>query len=82
MLLYGPPGTGKTSLIEAAYEEDLLTVQGESDTTVANFVAENTQNSDGTFIFVHEAEQGSLQLSGRKLTAQLNHAGRGGSVGR
>ncbi|GGL20581.1 hypothetical protein GCM10011588_39260 [Nocardia jinanensis] len=52
VLLYGPPGTGKTSLIEAAYG-DLLTVQGDSDTTVADFVGEYTQNPDGTFAFVH-----------------------------
>ncbi|PPJ01258.1 AAA family ATPase [Nocardia cyriacigeorgica] len=52
VLLYGPPGTGKTSLIEAAYG-DLLTVQGDCDTTVADFVGEYTQNPDGTFAFVH-----------------------------
>ncbi|MBF6456060.1 MULTISPECIES: AAA family ATPase [Nocardia] len=52
VLLYGPPGTGKTSLIEAAYG-DLLTVQGDGDTTAADFVGEYTQNPDGTFVFVH-----------------------------
>ncbi|MDE1675311.1 AAA family ATPase [Nocardia gipuzkoensis] len=52
VLLYGPPGTGKTSLIEAAYG-DLLTVQGDGDTTVADLVGEYTQNPDGTFVFVH-----------------------------
>ncbi len=52
VLLYGPPGTGKTSLIEAAFG-DLLTVQGDGDTTVADFVGEYTQNPDGTFAFVH-----------------------------
>lgn len=52
VLLYGPPGTGKTSLIEAAYG-DLLTVQGDCDTTVADFVGEYTQNPDGSFAFVH-----------------------------
>ncbi|WP_067902642.1 AAA family ATPase [Nocardia vaccinii] len=52
VMLYGPPGTGKTSLIEAAYG-DLLTVQGDSDTTVADFVGEYTQKPDGTFVFVH-----------------------------
>ncbi|BDU04520.1 AAA family ATPase [Nocardia cyriacigeorgica] len=52
VLLYGPPGTGKTSLIEAAFG-DLLTVQGDGDTTVADFVGEYTQAPDGTFIFVH-----------------------------
>ncbi|MBH0777692.1 AAA family ATPase [Nocardia bovistercoris] len=52
VLLYGPPGTGKTSLIEAAFG-DLLTVQGDGDTTVADFVGEYTQKPDGTFVFVH-----------------------------
>ncbi|MET7769061.1 AAA family ATPase [Nocardia sp. NPDC005366] len=52
VLLYGPPGTGKTSLIEAAFG-DLLTVQGDGDTTVADFVGEYTQAPDGTFLFVH-----------------------------
>ncbi|MGV9725741.1 AAA family ATPase [Nocardia beijingensis] len=51
VLLYGPPGTGKTSLIEAAYG-DLLTVQGDGDTTVADFVGEYTQTPDGRFVFM------------------------------
>lgn len=53
VLLYGPPGTGKTSLIEAAFGDDLFTVQGDGDTTVADLVGEYTQNPDGTFVFVH-----------------------------
>ncbi len=52
VLLYGPPGTGKTSLIEAAYG-DLLTVQGDGDTAVADFVGEYTQTPDGRFVFAH-----------------------------
>ncbi|WP_225732224.1 MULTISPECIES: AAA family ATPase [unclassified Nocardia] len=52
VLLYGPPGTGKTSLIEAAFP-DLITVQGDCDTTVADFVGEYTQTPDGRFEFVH-----------------------------
>ncbi|USX56423.1 AAA family ATPase [Lentzea sp. HUAS12] len=51
-LLYGPPGTGKTSLVEAAFP-DLLTVQGDGDTTVADFVGEYTQTDDGRYVFVH-----------------------------
>ena len=42
-LLYGPPGTGKTSLIEAAFGDDLITVAGDGDTTVADLVGEYTQ---------------------------------------
>lgn len=51
-LLYGPPGTGKTSAIEAAFG-DLITIPGDGDTTVADFVGEYTQTPDGKFVFVH-----------------------------
>ncbi|SDN05760.1 AAA family ATPase [Allokutzneria albata] len=51
-LLYGPPGTGKTSVVEAAFG-DLVTVQGDGDTTVADIVGEYTQTPDGKFVFVH-----------------------------
>ena len=52
-LLYGPPGTGKTSLIEAAFGDDLITVAGDGDTTAADLVGEYTQNPDGTFAFIY-----------------------------
>lgn len=45
-LVYGPPGTGKTSLIEAAFP-DLVTIQGDSDTVVDDFVGSYTQTPDG-----------------------------------
>ncbi|MCE7009926.1 AAA family ATPase [Kibdelosporangium philippinense] len=51
-LLYGPPGTGKTSVVEAAFP-NLLTVQGDGDTTVGDFVGEYTQTDDGRYVFVH-----------------------------
>jgi len=51
-LMYGPPGTGKTSVVEAAYP-DLITVPGDGDTTVADFVGEYTQTPDGRYEFVH-----------------------------
>jgi nitric oxide reductase NorQ protein len=51
-LMYGPPGTGKTSVIEAAFG-DLITIQGDGDTTVADIVGEYTQTPDGRFVFVH-----------------------------
>jgi nitric oxide reductase NorQ protein len=51
-LMYGPPGTGKTSVIEAAFG-DLITIQGDGDTTVADIVGEYTQTPDGKFAFVH-----------------------------
>jgi nitric oxide reductase NorQ protein len=51
-LLYGPPGTGKTSLIQAAFP-DLITVAGDGDTTVADFVGEYTQNPGGTFAWIN-----------------------------
>ncbi|MBV9844287.1 MAG: AAA family ATPase [Kutzneria sp.] len=51
-LMYGPPGTGKTSVVEAAFP-DLVTVQGDGDTTVADLVGEYTQTPEGRFLFVH-----------------------------
>ncbi|WP_020499947.1 AAA family ATPase [Sciscionella marina] len=51
-LMYGPPGTGKTSVIEAAFS-DLITVPGDGDTTVADFVGEYTQTPDGRYEFIH-----------------------------
>ena len=52
-LLYGPPGTGKTSLIEAAFGDDLITVAGDGDTTAADLAGEYTQKPDGTFEFIY-----------------------------
>jgi nitric oxide reductase NorQ protein len=52
-LLEGPPGTGKTSLIEAAFGDDLITVAGDGDTTAADLVGEYTQNPDGGFTFIY-----------------------------
>jgi MoxR-like ATPase len=51
-LLYGPPGTGKTSLVEAAFP-DLVTIAGDGDTTVADFVGEYTQAPGGGYEFVY-----------------------------
>ncbi|MUN35367.1 AAA family ATPase [Actinomadura litoris] len=51
-LLYGPPGTGKTSLVEAAFP-DLITVAGDGDTVVADFVGEYTQAPGGGYEFVY-----------------------------
>jgi nitric oxide reductase NorQ protein len=62
-LLYGPPGTGKTSLIEAAFGDDLITVAGDGDTTAADLVGEYTQNPDGTFIYgplIRAMEEGKV----------------------
>jgi nitric oxide reductase NorQ protein len=51
-LLYGPPGTGKTSLVEAAYP-DLITVAGDGDTSVADFIGEYVQTPGGGYEFVY-----------------------------
>jgi nitric oxide reductase NorQ protein len=51
-LLSGPPGTGKTSLVEAAFP-DLITVSGDGDITVGDFVGEYTQKPDGTYEFIY-----------------------------
>ena len=52
-LLYGPPGTGKTSPDRGRLPDDLITVAGDGDTTVADLVGEYTQNPDGTFAFIY-----------------------------
>lgn len=51
-LLYGPPGTGKTALIEAAFP-DLVTLAGDGDTAVGDFVGEYTQTPAGGYEFVY-----------------------------
>lgn len=51
-LLYGPPGTGKTSVVEAAFD-DLVTVQGDSDTVTDDFVGSYTQTPDGRYEFTY-----------------------------
>jgi nitric oxide reductase NorQ protein len=50
-LMYGPPGTGKTSVVEAAFP-DIVTVQGDSDTIVDDFVGSYVPTPDGSFEFV------------------------------
>ncbi|WP_116051516.1 AAA family ATPase [Amycolatopsis palatopharyngis] len=51
-LMYGPPGTGKTSVVEAAFD-DLVTVQGDSDTVTDDFVGSYTQTPDGRYEFAY-----------------------------
>lgn len=65
VLLYGPPGTGKTSVIEAAFD-DLITVAGDGDTTVGDFIGEYTQAEDGTYEFVYGPLVNAM-LEGRPL---------------
>jgi MoxR-like ATPase len=64
-LLAGPPGTGKTSLVEAAFP-DLITVAGDGDTTVGDFVGEYTQRPDGTYEFIYGPLIGAM-TEGRVL---------------
>jgi nitric oxide reductase NorQ protein len=52
VLLYGPPGTGKTSLIEAAFGDDLYTVPGDGDTTVGDIVGDYVPTEGGGYEFV------------------------------
>ena len=52
-LLYGPPGTGKTSLVEAAFGDEVITVAGDGDTTVGDLVGDYTQRDDGSYEFVY-----------------------------
>ncbi|MCK9930658.1 AAA family ATPase [Frankia sp. Mgl5] len=53
VLLYGPPGTGKTSVIEAAFGDDLITIAGDGDTQVGDLIGEYTQTPDGRYEFIH-----------------------------
>jgi nitric oxide reductase NorQ protein len=53
VLLYGPPGTGKTSLVEAAFAGEVITVAGDGDTTVADLTGEYTQRDDGGYEFAY-----------------------------
>ncbi len=52
-LLYGPPGTGKTSLVEAAFGGEVITVAGDGDTTVSDLAGDYTQRADGSYEFVY-----------------------------
>ncbi len=52
-LLYGPPGTGKTSLVEAAFGNEVITVAGDGDTTTGDVVGDYTQRDDGSYEFVY-----------------------------
>jgi nitric oxide reductase NorQ protein len=47
--LSGPPGAGKTALVEAAFGDELITVTGHGDMTVANFVGSHMPLPDGTW---------------------------------
>ena len=52
-LLYGPPGTGKTSLVKAAFGDEIITVNGDGDTTTADLVGDYTQRDDNRYEFVY-----------------------------
>ena len=52
-LLYGPPGTGKTSLVEAAFGDEVVTVAGDGDTAVSDLAGDYTQRDDGSYEFVY-----------------------------
>jgi MoxR-like ATPase len=52
VMLYGEPGCGKTALVEAAFGDDLYTVQGTIETETADFVGSWVQQPDGTYAWV------------------------------
>lgn len=52
VMLYGPPGTGKTALVEAAFLDDLITITGDGDTTVADFIGTWTIKEDGGYRWI------------------------------
>jgi len=65
-LLFGEPGVGKTGAAEAAFPE-LITLEGDGDTTVDDLVGMWVQNPDGTYEWVdgplvEAAEQGTALL--------------------
>lgn len=47
--LAGPPGAGKTACVEGAFGDELITVSGHGDMTVANFVGTHMPLPDGTW---------------------------------
>ncbi|GGJ89902.1 hypothetical protein GCM10010123_19650 [Pilimelia anulata] len=47
VLLYGPPGTGKTSVVEAAFGDELHTVAGDGDTTVGDLIGDYVPDGPG-----------------------------------
>jgi MoxR-like ATPase len=66
VLLYGEPGCGKTALVEAAFGDDLVTVQGTVETETADFVGSWTQMPDGTYQWV-DGPLVVAMITGRKL---------------
>jgi nitric oxide reductase NorQ protein len=44
VMLYGPPGDGKTALAEAAFGDELITIAGDGDIVVADFLGEYVQD--------------------------------------
>lgn len=66
VLLYGEPGCGKTALVEAAFGDDLYTVQGNIETESADFVGSWVQQPDGTYSWVDGPLPKAME-SGSKL---------------
>jgi nitric oxide reductase NorQ protein len=52
ILLYGFPGCGKTALCEAAYGEELVVVNGHSDTEVSDFVGTYVPKPSGGYEWI------------------------------
>ena len=59
LTLIGPPGTGKTSLVEAAFGGEVITVAGDGDTTTGDLVGDYTQRDDGSYEFVPTGDGGT-----------------------
>ena len=51
-LLYGPPGTGKTSLVEAAFQLDLILFPGDENTTVDDLFGTLVPDGNGSWDWV------------------------------
>ena len=52
VLLYGYPGCGKTALVEAAFGDELVQVEGHADTEVADFIGTWVPESGGGYHWV------------------------------
>lgn len=52
VILYGFPGCGKTALVEAAFGDELMQVEGHSDTEVADFIGTWVPEAGGSYRWV------------------------------
>jgi nitric oxide reductase NorQ protein len=71
VLLYGEPGCGKTALVEAAFSDDLFTVQGTVETEIADFVGSWVQQPDGTYQWVDGPLPRAMETGSKLLVDEI-----------